>query len=292
MALNIMALLGDIGVPFWTSGKNISDGWISVSCPMCGEESNHGAFAPDGFGYSCFICGKHSVKKVLAEYTSWQEATTLIKEYSSALYSPDTHIKERASVVEWPPPNAVPMPSAHAKYLFDRGFDPKQMREQYGMECCWYSGPMKYRIVIPVYQNGRLVSYVGRDITGKSSLKYKNLSETKSVLPVKETIFNLDSIHETAIICEGPFDAIRFGAHGVCVWGLQYTSIQTKLLASRLKRAVIAFDSERIARERAMELGADLDWQGVQVDILSIDAADPGELSKEEAESIKQKLGI
>lgn len=34
--LNIKALLGDIGVSYWTSGKNVSHGWTSVQCPLCG----------------------------------------------------------------------------------------------------------------------------------------------------------------------------------------------------------------------------------------------------------------
>ncbi len=33
--LDIQRLLGDVGVPYWTSGKNVSDGWTSISCPFC-----------------------------------------------------------------------------------------------------------------------------------------------------------------------------------------------------------------------------------------------------------------
>lgn len=290
--LDIQSLLGDIGVSYWTSGKNVTSGWTSVSCPACGDRSNHGAFSPNGKVYSCFRCGKHSLKKILSYYTSWEEAGILISNYSNILnYREQTNI-ERASRVEWPPPNAVKMPSLHAQYLHKRGYDPQQLRELYDIQCCYHTGDMKYRIVIPVYQNGIVVSYVGRDVTGKASLPYKNLAERNSILPVKETVFNLDSIHKTAIICEGPFDAMRFGTHGVCIWGLQYTATQTKLLASHLERCVICFDSESVAKQKAHELGSELAFQGVDVEILTIDAADPGELSKKEAEEIKQELSI
>jgi len=288
--LDIQRLLGDVGVPYWTSGKNVSEGWVSISCPMCGDRSNHGAFGPDGWSYSCFRCGKHKVRKVITTLSSWEEAGNLIKEYSSLMSFHETANKERASNVEWPPPNTVKMPSIHAEYLHARGYDPKQLRDLYGIECCYQTGAFKYRILIPVYLDGRIMTYIGRDITDKAGLKYKNLSETKSVLPAKNTVYNIDNIHDTAIICEGVFDAWRFGAHGVAMFGLQYTAQQTRALASRLKRAFIVFDNEPQAVEKARELGAELSFQGVEVEIVSISQKDPGEMSQEEADEVKAEL--
>ncbi len=255
-----------------------------------GDRSNHGAFSPEGTAYSCFRCGKHSVKKVIATFTSWQEAWTLVKEYSDTLsFYEGTHI-ERASAVKWPPDNSVEMPSLHAQYLHKRGYDPKQLRDLYGVQCVYQTGAFKYRVVIPVYVGGKIVTYVGRDVTDKASLKYKNLSERNSILPVKETVYNLDSIHKTAIICEGIFDAWRFGAHGVCVFGLQFTASQTKALATRIERAFIVFDAEPTAYEKALELGEILSFQGVDVEVIGIDMKDPGEMSQAEADEIKHEL--
>jgi len=288
--LDIQALLGDIGVSYWTSGKNVSEGWTSVSCPACGERSNHGAFSPDGNAYSCFRCGKHSVKKIISTYTSWQEATELLKEYSDFLTYHETSRTQRASSVQWPPDGAVSMPSLHSEYLHSRGYDPKQLRDMFGIQCVYQTGLFKYRIVIPVYDKGRIVTYVGRDITNKAPLKYKNLAERDSITPVKEVVYNLDNIYDVGIICEGIFDAWRFGSHGVCVFGLQFTNAQTNALANRLKRAFIVFDSEPTAYEKAHELGSILAFQGVDVEIISIDYKDPGEMSQEEADEIKHEL--
>ncbi|RLI66853.1 MAG: hypothetical protein DRO67_00320 [Candidatus Asgardarchaeum californiense] len=256
-----------------------------------GDRSNHGAFSPEGNAYSCFICGKHSVRSIIAHFTSWKEAGDLIKEYSNELIYYGTIEKERATNVQWPPDCATQMPSIHAKYLHKRGYDPKLLRELYGVECCYQTGFMKYRIVIPVYQNGVIVTYVGRDVTNKAPLKYKNLPERNSVLPVKETIFNIDNVHEKAIICEGPFDAMRFGAHGVCTWGLQFTSRQTNILAKRLKHAFIMFDSDPTAQAKGRELGAILSFQGVTTDIVFIEEyKDPGELPQHIADDVKREL--
>jgi len=289
--LDIQRLLGDVGVPYWTSGKNVSEGWVSVSCPMCGDRSNHGAFSSNGRAYSCFRCGKHSIRKVIASYNSWEEADSLIAQYSSNLFVAPTTDRERASSVEWPPKNAVPMPSVHAEYLHERGYDPKQLRDLYGVECVYQTGDFKYRIVIPVYADGRIVTYIGRDITNKAPLKYKNLPERKSVYPAKEVVYNLDNIHETAIICEGVFDAWRFGAHGVATFGLQFTARQTQALTKRVKRAFIVFDADPIAQAKGRELGAILSFQGVQVEVVKVtDYKDPGDLPQVLADEIKTEL--
>lgn len=291
--LDITRLLGDVGVPYWTAGKNVSEGWVSVSCPKCGDRSNHGAFSNNGRAFSCFRCGKHSVVSVIADYTSWQEAYELIKEYSSVLLFNEGTQVDRATNVEWPPEGSVPMPSLHSEYLHKRGYDPKHLRDLYGVKCVYQGGPFKYRIIIPVYVNGRIVTYIGRDVTDKASLKYKNLAETKSILPAKEVVYNLDNVHETAIICEGIFDAWRFGAHGVALFGLQYTSAQTKALASRVKRAFTLFDNEPQAQAKARELGSELAFQGVEVENIELSGwNDPGELPQEMADEIKNELLI
>ena len=289
--LDIRTLLGDLGVPYWTSGKNVSEGWSSVTCPMCGDRSNHGAFSPEGDAYSCFRCGKHSVRKIISNFSSWNEAGILIQEYTSSLSFYEKAERERSSIVEWPPSCAVSMPSVHSEYLYKRGYDPKQLRELYGVESCYQTGDFKYRLVIPVYLDGKVVTYIGRDITGKASLPYKNLAERKSILPAKECVYNIDNIHETAIICEGVFDAWRFGAHGVATFGLQFTNAQTNALAKRLKRAFIVFDADVQAQAKGHELGGILAFQGVDVEVVSVsDYKDPGELPQSVADEIKLEL--
>lgn len=288
--LNIRALLGDLGVPYWTTGKNVTPGWTSVSCPACGDRSNHGAFSPAGTSYSCFRCGSHKLRNIIAYYTDQATVTHLLKNYSDALFIPEKFSVSHASKVEWPPESAVEMPSVHAEYLHLRGYDPKQIRDMYKVECCYQTGNFNYRIIIPIIQDNKVVSYVGRDVTGKAKLKYKNLSDSKSVVSVKNTVYNLDAIHDTAIICEGIFDAWRFGSYGVAVYGLQFTGAQTRALAGRLRRAFIAFDAEPIAQQKALEMAEILALQGVSVEVVSLDVKDPGEMTQKEADQLRKEL--
>lgn len=142
----------------------------------------------------------------------------------------------------------------------------------------------------PVYLDRKVVTYVGRDVTDKAYLKYKNLPERLSVVPAKECVYNIDAIHETAIICEGIFDAWRFGNHGVALFGIIFTDHQTNLLARRLKRAFIVFDAEYTAQQQAGKLAETLAMQGVDVEILVLDRGDPGDMTQQEADEVKREL--
>ena len=290
--LDIQALLDDAGVPYWDSGKNVSQGWISISCPMgCGDRSNHGAFSPTGNAYSCFKCGSHSAKKVISTLTSWSEAKTLLVKYSNDLLLPDYITKQRASEVEWPPVGCKEsLPEVFKNYLIRRQYDPDFLETNFDIRAVYQVGDFKYRIIVPVYLNGKLVTYIGRDITDKAKLKYKNLKEELSILPVKETVYNIDNIHEEALIFEGVTDTWRFAYNSVSLFGLVYTQKQVRMLGDKLKKAYICFDSEVQAQIVAEELAEELTWQGVKVEILSIDAADPGELNEQEANEIKREL--
>jgi len=290
--INIQTLLGDIGIPFWTSGKNVSEGWTTISCVLCGDRSNHGGFSPEGESYSCFRCGKHSIYKIIGALAGYENAKPLILEYSDILTYHEHIASERAHMVEWPPKEAAPqLPSLHAQYLHERGYNPKQIRNFYDIRAAYQVGDFKYRILIPVKLSQMVVTYVGRDVTEKSPLKYKNLSERRSVIPAKECVYNIDNIHETAVICEGIFDAWRFGAHGVALFGIQFTTKQTSLLAKQLKRAFICFDNEYQAQQKAMELGEILSFQGVDVENVVLDEYnDPGDMPQGVADEIKREL--
>lgn len=291
---NAIEWLNDSGIPYSLSGKNISQGWIGISCPYCGDRSTHGGISPSGTSFSCFRCGrKGSIADLIKEIEncSKSNAIKILNKFSSVLYTPDYFTKSRASKVEWPPSDALDTPfEAQKQYIIDRGYDFDHIVNNYGIKFGGYTGQFKYRILIPVIFQGRVVSYIGRDIGGQAHLKYKNLREEDSVLPVKETVYNIDNISDEAIICEGVFDAWRFHYNAVALFGLVYTQTQIRILGNKLKRAVICFDNEPQAEEAADDLAEALNYQGVKTEILLIDTKDPGEMSAKEANEVIQEL--
>lgn len=289
---DIQGWLNDAGIPYWTSGKNVSHNWTTISCPICSERSNHGGFAPGGERYSCFKCGaKMHVTQFIKHHlkTSWDECQSIFRQYSNSLYCPIQNERTRANSVVWPPVGAEQkLPSIFAQYLYKRDFIPSQIEALYGVKAVYLTGDFKYRLVVPIYQNGQLVTYVGRDVTGKSDLRYKNLKEELSVLPAKACVYNLDAVNDTAIIVEGITDVWRLRYNTVAMLGLVFTKEQVSLLSKKLKRAILCYDSEPEAQEMAKALAEELSFAGVNTELLTIDAKDPGELSEAEADEIRK----
>lgn len=295
---NIRKWLNDEGVTYYVQGKNVSDGWTGVSCIYCGDRSSHGGFSPNGQVYSCFKCGKKTntagfIKDLLN--ISFPKVKEILSRYSNALDIShyDSSVKDRVHVVEWPPPDAeAELPSVFGRYLYKRNYVPSQIEQLYGVKACYLTGSFKYRLVVPIIENGRVVTYVGRDITGQSGLKYKNLKEELSVKPVKECIYNIDAVKDTAIIVEGITDVWRLRYNAVATLGLVFTRKQVRLLTERLKTAFICFDAEPQAQEMALALGEELSMAGVDTSIVAIDKDDPGCLSEKEADAIRKIISM
>jgi DNA primase len=290
--INIRAVLNDLGVPYWDVGKNVSHGWVTISCPFCGDRSNHGGFSPNGKGYSCFKCGPHRIKETLLHYGPNETVRALLKQHSNALNTDHYNYnvtKERSAQVTWPHVTfEKDIPSVFSQYLHKRGYITSQIEQLYGVKACYITGDFKYRLVIPVVEKGRIVTYVGRDITEKSKLKYKNLKEELSVKPAKECVYNIDAVGDTAIVAEGIFDVWRLKYNAVAMLGLVFTRKQVRMLAEKLKKAFICFDNEPVAKESAMALGEELSMAGVDVYVVLIDKKDPDCLSESEAEELRK----
>ena len=286
--------LAESGIPYSASGKNIGVGWVGVQCPACGDSKNHCGIAPTGYSYTCFKCGtKGSMQSLIQQLSGvgWKAAKELFNQYNDSLYFNDIANRNRnVSEVLLPQNITARLPELHTNYLVDRNFDPEYIKRMFNVQSVYHTGEWKYRLIIPVYMHGKLVTYVGRDVSGQSETKYKNLRSDLSILTTKEAVYNIDNIHEEAIICEGPTDVWRFGYNAVAMFGLIYTQDQVRILGNKLKKATICFDNEPHAQEVASNLAEELSWQGVEVEIILIDAADPGELSKAEADEIKNEL--
>lgn len=172
-------------------------------------------------------------------------------------------------------------------YLFNRNFFPDELIKRFDLYCCHLIGDFKFRIIVPIYQKYELVAYVGRDVTGKSEMKYKNSPIEESKIPVKECLYNLDTIKDRAIIVEGVTDVWRLGNECVATFGTQYTKAQVSLL-SGLKKAFVLYDAD--ASKQAEKLGNDLSSIVDSVEVLTLDSGDPADLSPTEALKLKSYL--
>jgi len=104
---------------------------------------------------------------------------------------------------------------------------------------------MRKRIIIPIYEGGKLVGYQGRSIKKHPKKKYRFPKGIKT----GRVIFNIDNIKGgTVIITEGPFDTMmltQWGYNSVAILGLNMTPYKVrKLILAGVNSVVVALDSD------------------------------------------------
>jgi len=289
--MNILNLLKDKSIPFSLGGKNVGQGWIGVCCPYCGDSSFHGAFPMSGVPvFTCFKCGSHPYKETIKELldVSWSETYFVLKEYDDGSINTFERKEAQAETLEM---IGEPLNDIAKKYLKKRGFEPEYLEIKYKLRSVGMVGDWKYRIIIPLFYEGRLVSYIGRDYTNQQELRYKNLSIEKSVINPKNLLYNEQFVKKDFVgVCEGPFDAIKMGDGFVATLGTQVSEEQVRKIAI-YKKAYILFDPDKEAQKRALKLAERISVLGCKAIIVDTELNhDPGDMTKEEVKNLRTEL--
>lgn len=283
----------------------INRNWVNCNCPFCDtkETSFNLGFNPAGNYYHCWK-SKHNypLQEVLSILLNIPIASVneVLKDYAGVGEVIPEKKKSKIKYLELPTDSFTP---AERKYLKSRGFSPKYLNEKYNIVGGGISGDWKFRIIIPVYFNGKLMSWTGRSILSKEKLKqleiprYKNLAIEKSVKNIKELFFNLDNCKgKEVVLTEGAFDVLRFDGNAICSMGTELTEGQVSLLAERFEKVFILFDNEPEAQEKARKFGLQLSSIGLEVEIVDafgdFEKNDMGECSREEINQIKKFINI
>lgn len=322
--LDIQSLLKDYNIPFASTGsKHTAPGWINIHCPFCeGQQDFHLGFHETKEYFNCWRCGTHKMETVIATLTGTTiyEAYTILNHYRTGRPIP---LKSHAIALIRP--NSVKLPgipllatpttmpkltptipfilqnkgkaaivtTPHLAYLKKRGFvgvNLSQLLATYGLYGTGPIGPYNYRIIAPIYFDGNLVSYQGRDYTGKSLLKYKACPKTEEIRDHKNCLYGMDLVKgETVVVVEGVVDAWKLGPGAVATFGQSYTTAQIRLLVERWKRRIILFDKD--AKTQANRLATTLSgFSGETLMVTLNDYKDPGELSVENGQEIMKIL--
>lgn len=277
---------------------------VNVDCPYCtSEHPMHLGFNPVGDYCTCWNCGSHNLKQTLSILlgVNYGELRELLKNYEGNILNyKDIKKIAKASRIELPGSRFTPM---ERKYLLSRNFSPRILWEKYGVKGGGISGEWKYRILIPLYFNGKLVSWTGRSILSKEKIiennipRYKNLSVEKSVINPKDCLFNIDNCSKKVVVLtEGAFDVMRLGDDFLCSFGIELTQTQISIIASRFNKVFIMFDSEENAQKKARKFGKQLSAIGCDVEIIDaysdFGKNDGAELSDDEVLIIRKELGL
>lgn len=302
----------DFSIPYILPGESSSSkvtaGRLGVQCPNpnCdrNSEPDYGAFNIYGGYYSCWNCGGHKLNTVIKWFLKIgnHEAQSLMWDYSgTAIMSKAlNHKKKKPGIkkIELPGGN---LKMSHWNYLKSRNFDPEYIIDKYNLlgvgkkPNTMLEQQFRNRLIIPIYnKNGKLISYQGRDVSGKSKLRYKGCEIKKSVMNYKHTFYGWPFVKENKVaIVEGIFDQWAMGDGFLCSFGTAVTAFQIKELISTFDKVFILFDPENTAQQLADKTATKIASFNKEVEVIKLDTdKDPGDLSEIDRKYIRRELGF
>lgn len=316
----------EYNIPYITRGNNVATGNINVKCPFCGDndpsehmginlttglwgcwrDQNHRGRDPARLVSVLLGCSRPFARSLLG-YTGREE--NLLSQVYKIFEEPKTGtLHENLSVklntvssYKLKFPNTVfdfdnPAPEAFHDYLIRRNIKLKNILRFCTLK--WsVTGSWKWRLIIPVYEDKRLVTWVGRSIK-EDPLRYKTLpkrdysgrpkdtplairttKQTLLVVTIPIAKIRIPNCHGQGIVVEGPFDLMRLvtfiverGHHHtpnyndgsvdiICVFGTGMTSQQFIKFKDLVKEHNISKPKilfDRGAEAQAMRLSVDL----------------------------------
>jgi hypothetical protein len=269
------------------------EGWAQVDCPFCGDSNKKlGLYIKGKPRFNCWKCGAHGVNETVAELLGIpiSKVKVLLKDMDTYSLEPSTVVKRTELIL---PPTTTALKRKHRDYLRSRGIDKErwELFQLKGTTYCYATPLLSWRIVIPYILKKQWVSWVARDITGESKMRYVAAKAEQEKVNRKELLFGEHLAGQSVCVVEGEFDAIAFGAGAVAVGGTGYTQHQINRLTKYPVRG-ICFDSEPRAQKRAKQLANLLSSFPGQTYILQLDAKDMGEASKKEIASVRRALSL
>jgi len=257
----IKRFLDDYSIPFVEEGANVSPGNINIKCPLCGDDpSEHMGISLQGKGWGCWRDQSHRGKsfavlianllhvpyrraqEIEKEYSGWGALGGLATQGKRLIPVASTHevkknppVKEQSLPSEFVDLLPTPFTRGFRIYLHKRGVEYKDARN-YGLKAA-LSGPWGRRVIFPVYENGKLITWTGRTILPTEPVRYKAQSiEQGAIHAMPETLWPYDLIAQARgdklLVCEGPLDALKINIAGNRA-GIYAVALSTAAISNR-----------------------------------------------------------
>jgi hypothetical protein len=257
-----------------------SSGWHTMLCNVCHDAGRRGPragfkFENNTVSYNCFNCGitgsysnqktlSHDMQKILTAYKIPEfEINEVLFNASGAA---STNQANRTNLI----PGELNLPDYFYEltddkddvwcqysldYLKDRCIDPTSQKF-YCVKLTDNPNSKKWygRLIIPIYYHDTLIYYIGRDLVGKSKVKYRSVRVKRDNI-----IYGFNNFKITngpLYVVEGWFDAANI--NGVALFGNKLTKEQELILSNVNREKVIIPDrygNGHILAEQAIKLG-------------------------------------
>lgn len=288
--MQIVDLLQKHGIPYREAGSHhhVTRGWLGIDCPFCSP--NAGRFRMGynlaGAFFSCWTCGSHS---------AWMTLQQLLPLPNGQVYEVMKSLDREIILEDRPtgklklPPGITALAEQHKSYLTGRGFDPDELVRLWHLQGTKSDSTHPWRIVIPIYSRGMVVSWTTRAVRDDVDKRYKAAPAACEAISAKTLLYGEDHARNAVVVCEGPADVWRIGPGAVATLGVSYTNEQVTRM-SRYPVRVVCFDREPQAQRRANALCRELEcFPGSTYNVV-LSAKDPGSAGRREVGELRGKF--
>ena len=261
-ATRIIKILEYYKIEYSVGGKNVSSNrCVGVRCPFCGDKGFHGGIFVDGANnFTCWKCKTNvSMYKFVNEnvHVSYDdyERVTRTSRFNRSTAKPLKTVSAPVFVpkhVDFPPAYVAittgAIPELVKAFLFSRKYTVNDCIK-YRAGYCMY-GKYAHRFIVPVFYDGMLVAFQGRDMTGKASFKYR--SSEIALNPLNMFLYAYDDCGDSTILVEGVFDQWRLGDGVVATFGASLTARQRRLILDKnLNELIFAWERNMYNKAKA-----------------------------------------
>jgi len=306
---DVISYFEDKQYDYHTAGeKNVTNGWVNIECPFpnCYDPSWHCGINLESLLFNCYNCGnKGNILSLIQEIEKcgFGKAKSILKLYSNTDFYRSKQLEVRSlykmnrdiSIHNILPKQACDnFDKKHLNYLKNRGFNPVQLISKYKLKMYGSIGKWKFRIIIPVFFNRQIVTFTSRSIIDSIEPKYKHQFDNKSIIPIKDTLYNFDNIpRDKVIITEGVTDVWKLGNGAIATYGYNVGKNQIDILKSRnFKDIFIIFDSEDKAKKRAISLANNLGSFHCNIEQIDLSCGDPGDMDFDSVLKLRKELNF
>ena len=300
--MELIEFLESNNIEYWQGGKNVSSGYINIQCVFCDDTSNHLGINKKSLKCNCWKCGSHTFVDLVMEIKSCslKDAKEIFKSISKGDFYEENIVEKTDLTLKFPKNATKIFPKQHLKYLKKRGFNPNRIIRDFDLYACGFDNQdYKFRIIIPIYQMGKMVSFTTRDITGRADIPYKTAKPSESLIRPKECIFNIDTIRpgKDLILTEGPFDVMKFGQGAICFLGVKLTDERILQLSNKMiDRLFIIYDNDpmtKTGQKSSKRIFEVLKFHIRKIVVVSLNKhKDLGQMSFDEIQELKRSLNF
>jgi DNA primase len=265
--IDYMLQLETRGVEITQTGVN----YAMMCCPFHGESEPSLSLSLTTGRYNCFSCHeKGDFANLIAQIdeidllTAYGRVknminpTGVVKLLEKQFFEDELEQKKNVRFIKWSYfkqkyASALEYDDARG-YLYKRGITEQSIRD-YRIRFCDADTAYYNRVIIPIFQERKLVSWVGRLIYDSPTR-----SKTRKTGTPYYTLFGIPQLGlklgerlDYLILVEGEFDAIylrQFGLNVVAVMGSgELNKYRLSLLRKLTNRVVLAFDGDQAGRD-------------------------------------------